>query len=312
MLTLSHQLHPLQTLLILFTTWKSLLLLLALLTNLASDYDTSTSLLFVQLYGPNNVSLPLLTTRLTRWDAIYYVRAACEGYVYEQEWAFGAGVSQSIRYISKLVRASGLPLNDGVEPLVGIALSHVYHLLAVVMLYKLTLLVSRNAKTAFVSAFLCIVTPGGAFLSSPYGESPFSGLAFTGIYLFAWNYAHAGNSVSRSGALVLSGAFIGLATTCRSNGLSYGILFAVEAVRGGLEFLSEPSLDGIVTLVSTILGGILVAAGSVVPQVAAYLRYCTGQAKGSRPWCSQTIPSIYSFVQAEYWYGPSIPIASSY
>lgn len=311
MLTLSHQLRPLQTLLILFTTWKSLLLLLALLTNLASDYDTSTSLLFAQLYGPN-VSLPLLTTRLTRWDAIYYVRAARHGYVYEQEWAFGAGVSRSISYISNLIRASGLPLNDGVEPLVGIALSHVYHLLAVVMLYKLTLLVSRNAKTAFVSAFLCIITPGGAFLSSPYGESPFSGLAFTGIYLFAWNYAHAGNCVSKSVALTLSGAFIGLATTCRSNGLSYGILFAVEAVRGGLEFLSGPSLDGVVTLAGTIMGGILVAAGIVVPQVAAYLRYCTGEAEGSRPWCTQTIPSIYSFVQAEYWYVTSKPIASIY
>lgn len=121
--------HPRRTLLLAFLAWKGLLLLIASLPGLlfvstsgaAVGYDTSTDLAFqleweqqARVLGGNHVredaswsdeaksSLGLtLALRLTRWDAIYFVNIARRGYVFEQEWAFGAGLPWSIAGIGK-------------------------------------------------------------------------------------------------------------------------------------------------------------------------------------------------------------------
>ena len=86
--------RPIRSLILTFAAWKSLLLLIALCSP-GPGYDTSTTLALrgdTQLPGP----LTYVIGKLTRWDAIYFVKAATRGYRYEQEWAFGWGFTRLI------------------------------------------------------------------------------------------------------------------------------------------------------------------------------------------------------------------------
>lgn len=95
--------HPYRTLVTSFAAWKLFLFAIVLGSTLVGDaYDTSGGLL---LQGPANgdaTTRPAglgttLIARLTSRDAIYYVSAARRGYLFEQEWAFGAGLPFVVR-----------------------------------------------------------------------------------------------------------------------------------------------------------------------------------------------------------------------
>ena len=86
--------RPIRSLILAFATWKALLLLIALCSP-GPGYDTSTTLALrgdTQLPGP----LTYVIGKLTRWDAIWFVKVATRGYRYEQEWAFGWGFTRLI------------------------------------------------------------------------------------------------------------------------------------------------------------------------------------------------------------------------
>ena len=89
---------PIQSLVASFVAWKLLLLLVAVCSP-GPGYDTSTSLL--SSHGTDrNLALPsalhYLVGKLVRWDAIYIVTVADRGYLFEQEWAFGWGLTPLI------------------------------------------------------------------------------------------------------------------------------------------------------------------------------------------------------------------------
>ncbi|PHH82930.1 hypothetical protein CDD82_4253 [Ophiocordyceps australis] len=293
--------RPLLSLALLFLCWKTFLLSVALGATIASDYDTSTSLFFRGLYG--SVGVPSLATRLTRWDALYYVHYTRSGYVYEQEWAFGAGMPLLVTRIQALLPQSLVGEGAVAEPLLAIGLAHVSHLVAILVLYRLTLMLSGSTKLALVASALHIVSPAGLFLSSPYAESPFACLSFIGHLLFALAMENKRHQVKWALAMVSAGVVFGLATAVRSNGLSNGLLFVVGAIECFVSLLRKPSMSRAMALAAPVLGGLCVAAGSFVPQAVAWKRFCLDLAVGlqPRPWCSRTVPSIYAFVQSEYW-----------
>ncbi|KPM34742.1 GPI mannosyltransferase 2 [Neonectria ditissima] len=295
--------RPLLSLAAAFAAWKTFLLAVALAAAAAPDYDTSTAVFFDAVYGPAAAARPpppALAARLTRWDALYFVASAHRGYVYEQEWAFAAGLPALVRAVGRVLGAG-----SGViwEPGVAIALAHASHLGAVLALHQLTVVVCGDRRLAFVAAAVHVLSPAGLFLSAPYAESPFACLSFVGNLLFALGFKAAPDSLRRNAAVVAAGAVFGLATTFRSNGLFGGLLFAVEAVRCFLSFVASPGFARLLRLVAPVLGGLFVAAGTVIPQAVAWVRYCGANAPEAdrRPWCSHLIPSIYTFVQAEYW-----------
>ncbi|KAH6887587.1 GPI mannosyltransferase 2 [Thelonectria olida] len=292
---------PLLSLSLSFTLWKSFLLLIALAPTLfTTDYDTSTSLFFAILYPPNS-SIPALASRLTRWDALYFMRSARTGYVYEQDWAFALGLP---KVVTTLGAALDLDLTTSAwEPLVAIVVAHASHLIAVLSLYQLTLVVCKDKRLAYLASTIHILSPAGLFLSAPYAESPFSCLSFVGNLLFALGFKTDRDSLRRNACVVAAGLVFGLSSTFRSNGIFSGLLFAVEAVQCGLAFVNKPTFSHMMRLVAPVVGGILVAAGLVVPQALAYMRYCMPDVPEAelRPWCTRTIPSIYTFVQEEYW-----------
>lgn len=83
--------RPRRGLIAVFVAWKALLLLVALGSAIGPAYDTSTTLQLQQASAFDESALDL-GTRLTRWDAIYFIENARRGYLFEQEWAFGAGL----------------------------------------------------------------------------------------------------------------------------------------------------------------------------------------------------------------------------
>lgn len=101
---LPHRQHDIKRLAVVFVAWKTLLVLLAIFTP-GPGYDTSG---FVALtrHDPGRVEnhSPSLSDRLAlshlRWDALYFVKAAQRGYLYEQEWAFSRAHSLTVQTVT--------------------------------------------------------------------------------------------------------------------------------------------------------------------------------------------------------------------
>lgn len=194
----------------------------------------------------------------------------------------------------------------------GIVLSHISHFLAVIVLYQLTCELipashERKRQIAFTAACLHIVSPGGLFLSASYGESFFALTSFAGSFCYVASWRNGSAQHPESGLhaarwAIISGVLFGTATTVRGNGLLSGIMFAWDAVLYVPKLpkiLRERASTDILRLFGLLIGGAMIAVGYAIPQIEAYLEYCTGG--NARPWCSKIPPSIYTFVQAHYW-----------
>lgn len=203
------------------------------------------------------------------------------------------------------------------ESLAGIIIANASHYLSVLVLYRLSWHLWRDDKLALVAAILHLVSPAGLFLSAPYGESGFALLSFVGYYLLARSHAGSATaptskvqtglllpqplSLKRAATVVAAGLAFGLASTFRSNGILNGIPFAWEFLLTALHVLPRRPQEAVQQLAVLGLGGICVAAGSVVPQAVAYWRFCYSAKSGPRPWCQRWPPSVYAFVQSHYW-----------
>ncbi|KUI53440.1 GPI mannosyltransferase 2 [Cytospora mali] len=292
--------HPYRTLTTVFVAWKTFLFAIAAGSQVGPTYDTSSSLL-----APDGATGPSLITRLTSWDAIYFVSSAQRGYLFEQEWAFSSALPKCISYIIRALQTSGASLT-GAEPLIGVIFSSICHLLSVFVLYRLGLHVWKDSKWALVSALLHVLSPAGLFLSAPYAESACSLLSFSG-WLLLVKSCTGSTSTSRDALTILAGATFGLATYFRTNGLLNGAPLAFEfllTIYNLIEDLDQRKTLGYIRrLVVLGISGMAVAAGSVVPQVLAYQIYCTSGSNlpEVRPWCAGLVPSIYNHVQRQYW-----------
>ncbi|KAJ5815092.1 hypothetical protein N7474_006869 [Penicillium riverlandense] len=300
--------NPIHSLTAAFWLWKAVLIVvIAACPGLG--YDTSTSLISDEPGAPTDIvsslSVPL---KFARWDSIYFLHTAETGYVFEQEWAFGYGYSKILAlFISGVERSGGVggPANIA---LAGVALSHVAHYLSVLAVYGLTANVFgcttiSQKLICFLSAALHIICPGGAFLSAPNPESIFSFLNITGFYLYSCSLiaGYNGKTLSRDSLLLTSAALFAVATTVRSNGILSGFLFAYDAaVLVWRTFSQGLSLHNTIRLGMVVLGGCIVALGTIVPQFLAWRVYCAS-ATDPRPWCEWTVPSISAWVQGHYW-----------
>ncbi|KAI1623814.1 phosphatidylinositol glycan, class V [Exophiala viscosa] len=304
--------HPRLLLFSIFVAWKLLIVLVALAspglgydtsTSLLPWYDGTQSVLSATLAAPQNQWL-----KFVRWDAVYFTHIANQGHVYEQEWAFGIGLSSVLSWIGRNLPAYGICSGPNAFTVAGVIVSHTAHFLAVILLFELsTSLLEDNKKSyiSFTAAALHIFSPAGIFLSAPSTESIFAPLSFLGF----WAYLHAIRCFNHAKILtgclniILAGLAFGLATIIRSNGILAGIPFLIEAVTITLTILSRGlSLSRITRLASIVVGGLLVGLGMVAPQFIAYQEYCADRASSERrPWCEWSLPSIFTFVQSHYW-----------
>lgn len=289
---------------IVFVLWKLLLFVVAIASP-GDGYDTSTTLL--------SPTKPGLVGKFVRWDAIYFTRIAQRNYVFEQEWAFGWGYTRLLRIAAKCIATSGASDESqfpGVEAWVGVVISHVAHLFSAFILHYLASVLLKNHpsrnRIAFIGSCLHILSPAGLFLSAPYGEPLFACFNFLAYYLFARALLWQAESKfwRHDTAILFSGFFVAVATTVRSNGLMSGLLFACEALHDGVAIIkSGLGYEKARKLAVTLISGILVSSGSILPQYLAYQQFCLEDVPDAvlRPWCDRMPPSIYNFVQSYYW-----------
>lgn len=203
----------------------------------------------------------------------------------------------------------GLISSDQITPLIpltAILLTNTAHLLAVFTLYNLTQQIwSHDTTWSLLTAILHILSPAGLFLSAPYAESPFALLTLTGWLLLAHSCTATTTTAKRDALTLLAGAIFGLATAFRTNGLLNGTFFALDFARSVYRLVEDvdptSSLPQLWRLLVLGVSGLLVAAGSLAPQFVAWRWYCSGAVDVRRPWCEGWVPSIYNFVQREYW-----------
>ncbi|ROV87423.1 hypothetical protein VMCG_10718 [Cytospora schulzeri] len=326
--TVNNNGHPYRTLTTVFVAWKVFLLAIAAGSQVGPTYDTSSSLLApdgaaaaaaaaatatATAPGSGLGSVGGLVTRLTSWDAIYFVRSAQRGYLFEQEWAFSSALPNCISLIIRALQALGVASLADAEPLIGVIFSTTCHLLSALVLYRLGSHIWKDTRWALVAALLHVLSPAGLFLSAPYAESACSLLSFSGWLLLVKSCSSSSSSSSSSSPVsktkrdaltVAAGVTFGLATYFRTNGLLNGAPFAFDfllTLYNLVEDLDARRTAGYLRrLVVLGVSGVAVAAGSVVPQVLAYQLYCTGSAE-VRPWCAGLVPSIYNHVQRQYW-----------
>ncbi|KAG9696822.1 DUF409 domain protein, partial [Aureobasidium melanogenum] len=296
----------------LFVVWKLLLLCVAYASP-GPGYDTSTTLLLARAQSSVTENTFLedfaeqLVTNLVRWDALYFVSVARRGVIFEQEWAWGWGYTKFLGLVSKVLpgKPSQPPLF--VQAYAGLLVSHVAHLLSVLVLYGLVHRLPirdkpQRRKVAFIAACLHVFSSAGLFLSAPYSESLFSLLNFFGVFM------HAGVpyelpledyepfSLIR---LLLSGASFGLATTVRSNGIFSGLIYFYHVY---MLFHSRINVRTILTIATIGVSAAMILSGMLLPQYIAYQDYCVAPSDDNlRPWCSRSLPSVYSWVQEHYW-----------
>ncbi|KAI2470233.1 glycosyltransferase family 76 protein [Annulohypoxylon bovei var. microspora] len=294
MISLDHR-HPIQSLLVTFLAWKTLLLAIALGNNVGSAYDTSSTLLSPGIASSHESTFDL-GTKLTRWDSIYFIEASRRGYLYEQEWAFGSGLPTVISFFTQALSSVGVQAHGFLEPIIGVLVAHASHLFSVLALYQLGLVVCKNQRLSFIAALLHIISPAGLFLSAPYAESTFALLSFTGYLFFAKGLLGPKRTFAHDVSLVASGMWFGFATTFRSNGLFNGIPFAIALAQ---ELTTSPTPTSIRRRCALLVGGLAIAIGFVAPQLSAYQTFCFAQSP--RPWCTSGMRSIYSFVQERHW-----------
>ena len=97
--------HPIVSLSTIFVVWKSIIILTALASP-GVGYDTCAGLLSFDMNATTHFSdtpgqAQSQWLKFVRWDAIYFTQMAEHGHVYEQEWAFGIGLSSAISWIAK-------------------------------------------------------------------------------------------------------------------------------------------------------------------------------------------------------------------
>ncbi|KJE02009.1 GPI mannosyltransferase 2 [Cryptococcus gattii NT-10] len=232
-----------------------------------------------------------------RWDAIHFSSIAYNGYEYEQQVAFQPGWLAVMRLAGEGVRfiraASVVELKDVI--LGSTIMANFAFVAATLVLYKLTKHIF-NPTFALLTSLLYLLPPT-ATPSAPYTEPIYSLLTFSGIYLL---------SIKRQ--MVLAGLCLAGATTVRSTGIFNLITLTCFAVFGDAHMLDISDKDYAKRMTrktwKPYLPALLVVAPFIMFQYYCETVFCTRELKlanTARPWCSNSPPVSYGFVQKLYW-----------
>ncbi|KAI1789903.1 mannosyltransferase [Ganoderma leucocontextum] len=254
-----------------------------------------------------------LAAAALRWDTFHFAHIAQEGYVYEHEWAFFPVAPSLMRSLGGLLRSwtprlgsSDLELED---ILLGGMLGSMLSVHSVLTLYDLTLELLGSPNVALLGSLLSLLPSSPVTLRlAGYSEAIFTWCSYSGMLYCArrqW----------------LFGAFcFTVAATARSNGiflcgfLLYGLVvepvldhrkvrpspaFPPQAFK--LNFTVGPQLYVGRTLLAFALSAMILSPFLYL-QYGAYRVFCLGDSKQA-PWCDAFPPSIYAYVQSQYWNG---------
>ncbi|OAD02773.1 glycosyltransferase family 76 protein, partial [Mucor lusitanicus CBS 277.49] len=160
----------------------------------------------------------------------------------------------------------------------GVTVANVSFVLAVGALYKLTVAVlPKNKRLAHVSSIAFCLSPPAMFMSSFYTESIFALMTFTGMrWVIEKKYMQ-------------SALIWGIASAVRSNAIVYAGFFFYDLV--WMRLIHRKNF--VTGLLRSIVYTLMTASGFAFFQYYAYKEFCSLD----RPWCTEKVPLIYSFVQ---------------
>ncbi|GAA5898936.1 uncharacterized protein JCM6883_003477 [Sporobolomyces salmoneus] len=264
------------SLLLRFTTTLLLLFSHRFLPSFAADATKLSSPLF-----------PSYWEAFVRWDTVYFLEIAKDGYSREQRFAFSPGLPAIFRFGGELLRrvrgAEEVSFEDMV--LVGIVSTTLATAGAAILLLSLHLF--RSREYSLITSTLFLLAPARAVLHAvPYTE-PFSALfTFAGMLTFIQHRD------------LLSSIMFACGATFRAQGAVMGLGFF-----GWRWILQRPfaanrlSLKRLVQgIVVTSFLSLISASPFLVFQAHAYREHCSSLTS-LRPWCSSTFGFSYGWIQ---------------
>ncbi|OAV99346.1 hypothetical protein PTTG_04578 [Puccinia triticina 1-1 BBBD Race 1] len=216
--------------------------------------------------------------QLVRWDALHFRSPSPRR---EQDWAF----------------ARAIALQKHCPPLPASILAALASTAATLILFRLTLQLSRSPRHATLVALLHAFAPAPATQVVPYTEPFYALFSFAALDLH-----HRRPSAGLPVALLAAAA-----TALRPLGTLQALIWLPDALLHLARFraapLSPTSVARLAKHALRILAlALITAAPFLYDQYAAYTLFCRHPAPAdNRPWCANPIPSIYLFVQAHYW-----------
>lgn len=268
-----------------------ILLLSAVSDALLSDYDTSSTL----NSRPCDIDGPPAAQRMSAfgkhvWDSVYFTRIAKCGYEYEQYHAFFPGLPHASAAIARILDV------DADCYAIPLLITSLTFSLSVVIFHRFSSTVLGDERKALLASCLLCISPASVFLAHGYTESLFQLATFAGIYLLVhW----------QSPAL----AAISFSASCyvRSNGMINGgfLLYdSIQCISHSLRGVQKWSRCLSRCLLSlTGLFGMAYTISFVLQK--GYDTYCHSVQWQDhvvvRPFCAANGPTLYSFIQSQYW-----------
>ncbi|KJE96876.1 hypothetical protein CAOG_007129 [Capsaspora owczarzaki ATCC 30864] len=261
------------------------------------DYDTSGPI------GVVNQSRPEVQAALgglARWDGVYMLRIAqMQEYEFEQISAF-------FPLYPAIVHAVGWMLGGSASSLLIAAafVSNVCFVIATIGLFLLSKRVLNTDRHAGIVAALFMLNPANIFFSAAYTESLFAALTFWAFYFAerAFNPVQSRRAWLWHGTCAIT---LALSSLNRGNGMvsvALPLFLLVSQLRHNL--LYQPQRRRVRLVLGNLLLACFYVTFAVGPflwwQYRSYHEFCTSP-EATRPWCSQSLPFIYSFVQEHYW-----------
>ena len=267
--------------------------LILLLQVLFPSYDQSTPLFFPATCSSSADALVIqLVSPLLRWDALYFLSIARDGYELEKQHAFYPLYPAVVRAASGATSAL-LPLCPATSiALTALVLNQLLFVPCVLLLYSLVRRLS-SARVALMSAALLVVSPATVFLVAPYTECVFLLLSLCGFHLY------------ERGWLLPASAVFALTAATRSNGVLYAVFPCWTLLTTGLRWWKGGVKAAQVAYQAGVVGACigLIFAPSVGYNLWSARPYCdlASSLLPLPPYCDTWYPSMYSYIQQHYW-----------
>ncbi|KAI8900752.1 GPI mannosyltransferase 2 [Globomyces pollinis-pini] len=221
---------------------------------------------------------------LVRWDAVYFLDIAKSGYRLENQHAFFPALPLLMRFVRLLFDPNHTMCHEAANTVAGLMISNVAFVLAATALFRLSKQLSFRPNTSRLAVTIWCLIPSSIFLSSIYTESLFAFFTFQGMLSYS-----RGNRFQAS-------IWWSFSALTRSNGIIYIGFFIWDILHHAKKWQSS----FVFLVMRSILYSGLVLLPFVGFQWYGYQMFCVSSVT-TRPWCSQTIPMLYSFVQDYYW-----------
>ena len=273
---------------------RSLLAGLVLLVQLLfPSYDQSTPLFFPPTCTSSADEWVIrLLSPLLRWDALFFLSIARDGYELEKQHAFLPLYPAVVRAASTGTSAL-LPLCPSTSLLLtAVVLNQLLFVPCVLLLYSLVKRLS-SVRVAYASAVLLVVSPATIFLIAPYSECLFLLLSLCGLHVY------------ERGWIAPASALFALTAATRSNGVLYltfpcwsMLLLGHRWWRGEVKRVRVMSYA-----VEIGLSVGLILSPSIAYNIWSAQPYCdpVKSPLPLPPYCHTWYPSMYSHVQQHYW-----------